>query len=125
RIFVPADKLEAAQQSLTAALQQTTIGNPANEKVRMGSLAGFDQREEVRNQVQKLLASSRIIYGSLDSVQVLDADPAAGAFISPLLLLNEQPMQSWEPHNVEAFGPVSTLMPYSDLEDAIRLSKMG
>lgn len=125
RIFVPADRMEDAWKSLSAAVSQTTIGNPLNEKVRMGSLAGLDQRNEVRAQVQKLLASSRIIYGSLDSVEVIDADPAKGAFISPLILLNEKPFQSSEPHEVEAFGPVSTLMPYKGMEEAIELSKMG
>ena len=125
RIFVPADRMEDAWKSLSAAVSQTTIGNPLNEKVRMGSLAGLDQRNEVRAQVQKLLASSRIIYGSLDSVEVIDADPEKGAFISPLILLNEKPFQSSEPHEVEAFGPVSTLMPYKGMDEAIELSKMG
>ena len=58
----------------------------------MGSLAGLGQREEVISQVNKLLASSSIIYGSLDSVSVIDADAKQGAFISPLLLLNENPL---------------------------------
>jgi oxepin-CoA hydrolase/3-oxo-5,6-dehydrosuberyl-CoA semialdehyde dehydrogenase len=125
RIFVPENKMEDVWKSLNAELAKTTIGNPLNEKVRMGSLAGQGQREEVRTQVQKLLASSQIIYGSLDSVSVIDADPAIGAFLSPVLLLNETPFVSEEPHNIEAFGPVSTIMPYRDIDDAIQLSKKG
>ena len=125
RIFVPADKIEDVQIALGKYLPQTTIGNPLNEKVRMGSLAGESQRAEVKAQVQKLLASSQLIYGSLDSVQVIDADAQKGAFMSPLLLLNENPFQSKEVHEVEAFGPVSTLMPYNHLDDAIQLAKMG
>jgi oxepin-CoA hydrolase / 3-oxo-5,6-dehydrosuberyl-CoA semialdehyde dehydrogenase len=125
RIFVPADKIEDVQIALGKYLSQTTIGNPLNEKVRMGSLAGESQRAEVKAQVQKLLASSQLIYGSLDSVQVIDADAEKGAFMSPLLLLNENPFQSKEVHEVEAFGPVSTLMPYDHVEDAIQLAKMG
>lgn len=125
RIFVPADKIEDVQIALGKYLSQTTIGNPLNEKVRMGSLAGESQRVEVKAQVQKLLASSQLIYGSLDSVQVIDADAQKGAFMSPLLLLNETPFQSKEVHEVEAFGPVSTLMPYDHVEDAIQLAKMG
>jgi oxepin-CoA hydrolase/3-oxo-5,6-dehydrosuberyl-CoA semialdehyde dehydrogenase len=125
RIFVPADKIEDVQIALGKYLSQTTIGNPLNEKVRMGSLAGESQRAEVKAQVQKLLASSQLIYGSLDSVQVIDADAQKGAFMSPLLLLNENPFQSKEVHEVEAFGPVSTLMPYNHLDDAIQLAKMG
>ncbi len=125
RIFVPKNKLDDICTALGKALAQTVIGNPLNEKVRMGSLAGEGQRREVKNQVQKLLASSHIIYGSLDSVEVMDADAVKGAFISPLLLLNEDPFNGREAHEVEAFGPVSTLMPYRDMEAAIELSCMG
>ena len=125
RIFVPANKMEEVWKAINASLSQTVIGNPLNEKVRMGSLAGETQRQEVKEQVRKLLASSQLIYGSLDSVQVVDADPVAGAFMSPLLLLNDQPHTAREPHEIEAFGPVSTIMPYRDAEDAIVLSKKG
>lgn len=125
RIFVPENRMEETWKALAAALDQTSIGNPLNEKVRMGSLAGKDQRAEVRGQVEKLLASSSIIYGSLDSVSLIDADPEKGAFMSPLLLLNENPFQSEEPHNIEAFGPVSTIMPYKNTEEVIELSKKG
>ncbi len=125
RIFVPANKLEDVHIALGKALAQTIIGNPLNEKVRMGSLAGQAQREEVKTRIQKLLASSQIIYGSLDSVEVTDADAQKGAFISPVLLLNENPLNTNEAHEVEAFGPVSTLMPYRNLEEAIILAKKG
>ncbi len=125
RIFVPENKMENTWKAITASLSQTTIGNPLNEKVRMGSLAGLGQRMEVKTQVEKLLASSQIIYGSLDSVEVIDADPNKGAFISPLLLMNEKPLASNEAHEVEAFGPVSTIMPYKNMDEAIELSKKG
>ena len=125
RIFVPEDKMEDVQIALGKALAQTTIGNPLNEKVRMGALAGQTQRNEVKEQVQKLLASSQLIYGSLDSVEVMDADAKNGAFISPLLLCNTNPFNSAAVHEVEAFGPVSTLMPYQHIDDAVTLAKMG
>ena len=125
RIFVPENKMEDVSKALITELSKTVIGNPMNEKVRMGSLAGEGQRQEVRNQVQKLLASSQIIYGSLDSVEVLDADAKEGAFMSPILLLNELPFSAEEPHNVEAFGPVSTIMSYKNIDEAIALSKKG
>src|SRR5688572_18157710 len=105
RIFVPENKMEVVWLALGKTLSQTTIGNPENEKVRMGSLAGLEQREEVLSQVQKLLVSSRIVYGSLDTVELIDADFDKGAFVSPLLLVNEDPFNSNEPHNIEAFGP--------------------
>ncbi len=125
RIFVPENKIDEIRKSISAALSQTLIGNPLNEKVRMGSLAGQDQRREVKQQVQKLLASSQIIYGSLDSVELLDADVLKGAFMSPLLLENLNPFSEDGPHDIEAFGPVSTMMPYKNLDEAIQLSKKG
>ncbi|TXJ24985.1 MAG: phenylacetic acid degradation bifunctional protein PaaZ [Chitinophagaceae bacterium] len=125
RIFVPENKMEDVWKAIASSLSQTVIGNPLNEKVRMGSLAGETQREEVKAQVQKLLASSQLIYGSLDSVNVLDADAAKGAFISPLLLLNEKPFENTAAHEVEAFGPVSTIMPYRGMGEAVALSKKG
>lgn len=125
RIFVPENKVEAVWKDIAKSLSQTTIGNPLNEKVRMGALAGKGQKEEVVNQVKKLLASSQIIYGSLDSIELMDADFNKGSFISPLLLLNEKPFLSKEVHEVEAFGPVSTVMPYKTIEEAIELSKKG
>jgi oxepin-CoA hydrolase / 3-oxo-5,6-dehydrosuberyl-CoA semialdehyde dehydrogenase len=125
RIFIPGNKMDDMRKSINAALAQTLIGNPMNEKVRMGSLAGLEQRKEVKQQVQKLLASSHIIYGSLDSVELLDADIVKGAFISPLLLENDNPFVSEGSHEIEAFGPVSTLMPYKSLDEAVRLSKKG
>ena len=125
RIFVPENKMEDTWKAIASSLNQTTIGNPLNEKVRMGSLAGQGQREEVKQQIQKLLATSQIIYGSLDSVEVIDADAKKGAFISPILLRNERPFTSDEVHEIEVFGPASTIMPYRDLQEAIQLSKKG
>ena len=125
RIFVPENKMEDMWKAIGKALSQITIGNPLNEKVRMGSLAGQTQRNEVREQVQKLLASSQIVYGSLDSVELIDADVFKGAFLSPVLLMNDKPFTSQEAHSVEAFGPVSIIMPYKNLDEAIVLSKMG
>lgn len=125
RIFVPENKLDAVWKAIATALQQTPIGNPLNEKVRMGALAGQTQKTEVREQVSKLLAGSQLVYGSLDSVELIDADPEKGAFLSPLLLLNDQPFQHTASHEIEAFGPVSTLMPYKTMDDAIALSRLG
>jgi oxepin-CoA hydrolase / 3-oxo-5,6-dehydrosuberyl-CoA semialdehyde dehydrogenase len=125
RIFVPENKMEDIWIAIGKSLAQTTIGNPLNDKVRMGALAGLSQREEVKSQIQKLLASSEIVYGSLDSVELIDADNHKGAFISPLLLKNTTPFISEEPHNVEAFGPVSTIMPYKNTDEAIQLANKG
>ena len=125
RIFVPENKMEEVWKAISTALSHTSIGNPENEKVRKGALAGEGQRDEVKSRVQQLLASSSVIYGSLDSVTLVDADAAKGAFMSPVLLLNEHPFTTEEPHTIEAFGPVSTIMPYKDTEEATLLSKKG
>jgi oxepin-CoA hydrolase/3-oxo-5,6-dehydrosuberyl-CoA semialdehyde dehydrogenase len=122
---VPQNLVEDVSIALRKSLAQTVIGNPLNDKVRMGSLASGGQRDEVRTNVQRLLASSQLVYGSLDSVEVMDADAQKGAFLSPLLLLNESPFVSEVVHEVECFGPVSTLMPYKKIEDAITLAKKG
>lgn len=125
RIFVPENKMEDVWKAVSKSLQSTAIGNPLNDKVRMGALAGKSQREEVISQVQKLLASSQIIYGSMDSIELIDADYNKGSFLSPLLLMNERPFESEAVHTVEAFGPVSTIMPYKDADESILLAKKG
>jgi oxepin-CoA hydrolase / 3-oxo-5,6-dehydrosuberyl-CoA semialdehyde dehydrogenase len=125
RIIVPANVLEDAYIALGKALSQTTIGNPQNETVRMGALAGISQRSEVHEQLNKLLTESKIIYGTTDEIEVIEADGKLGAFMSPILLLNENPMQSDTVHNIECFGPVSTIMPYNDLNEACSLVKKG
>jgi oxepin-CoA hydrolase/3-oxo-5,6-dehydrosuberyl-CoA semialdehyde dehydrogenase len=125
RIFVPNNKVDAVVASLSASLSQTVIGNPLNEKVRMGSLAGETQRKEVKEQLQKLLTESTIVYGTPDKFELADADYEKGSFFSPVLLFNDKPFTCKTPHEVEAFGPVSTLMPYKGIEEAIALSKLG
>ena len=97
RIFVPEGKMEDAWKAIASSLQQTTIGNPLNEKVRMGSLAGQDQRQEVRTQVQKLLASSQIIYGSLESVEVIDADAKKRRLHEPVIIEKMKSLLKAEP----------------------------
>jgi len=125
RIFVPESRMEAVWKDIATSLSATTIGDPRNEKVRMGALASTGQRQEVRAQVSRLLASSQLVYGSLEEVELIDADPAKGAFLSPLLLVNDDPANAEDVHDVEAFGPVATVMPYRDMDEAVMLSKKG
>lgn len=125
RIMVPENLIGEAREALGKALSQTPVGNPLNEKVRMGSLAGISQRKEVKKELEKLLASSSIIYGSTETVELLDADAEKGAFMSPILLLNENPFIDNAVHEVEVFGPVSSLMPYRDMDEAIALARRG
>ena len=125
RIMVPQNVLEDVQIALGKRLGSTVIGDPRAEGVRMGALAGKAQREEVKRSLAELMKGSKVVYGNPDSVDVTGADAAKGAFMSPILLLNTDPWKNQVSHNVEAFGPVSTLMPYKDLDDAVALSKLG
>jgi oxepin-CoA hydrolase / 3-oxo-5,6-dehydrosuberyl-CoA semialdehyde dehydrogenase len=125
RIIVPENLVEDVQIALGAMLAKTTIGDPRVEGVRMGSLAGKEQVVEVRDKVEKLLKSSDLVYGNLDQFEVTGADKDKGAFLSPMLLLNKDPFKNLDSHNIEAFGPVSTLMPYKTTDEAVQLAKLG
>lgn len=125
RIIVPEKLVEDVQISLGKALAKTTIGDPDVEGVRMGALAGKEQLEEVTKRVAELAKSSEMVYGSLDKGDATGADWEKGAFISPILFLNQNPLQTEEVHNIEAFGPISTILPYKDMDEAIQISKKG
>ncbi len=125
RIIVPTDRIEEVRIALGKRLAGTTIGDPAVEGVRMGSLAGLGQKQEVLEKIKELSQEQSIIIGNLEQYEVLGADRAKGAFLPPVVFLNEEPFKHTACHNIEAFGPVSTLMPYNDLDEAISLSRMG
>ena len=124
RILVPEKYLSDVQEALVKALGQTAIGDPRNEKVRMGSLAGKAQREDVLAALNELKKESDVVFGN-DAISLIEAEDSKGAFMSPTLLLNDKPFEKLSSHNVEAFGPISTLMPYSTTEEAVAISKLG
>jgi len=125
RIMVPANMVEDVQIALGKRLKGTTIGDPSAEGVRMGPLAGLSQRNEVREKVQQLAQSQEIVIGDLEKFEVVGADKEKGAFLSPIIFFNSDPFNNTDCHNIEAFGPVSTIMPYSNIDEAIELAKMG
>ena len=125
RIMVPENRIEDVQIALGKRLASTIMGDPNVEGVRMGPLASKDQVNEVREKVEQLSKQQEIVYGSLDKFDVKGQDTERGAFFSPILMLNKDPFKYTDCHSVEAFGPVSTLMPYKTTEDAIELAKMG
>lgn len=126
RAIVPEGLIEDVQLALSAQLKKTTIGDPNDERVRMGSLVSRSQLEEVRRRVEELKKASRLVYGDPNEIEgVIGADAEKGAFISPMLFINDDPFKNQETHTVEAFGPVSTLLPYKDLGEAIELANMG
>lgn len=125
RIFVPDALIDEVQSALIKRLASTKVGDPSLEGVRMGALATQLQVERVRENATLLAKSQEMVFGSLDEVQVLGADAKHGAFFSPILFRNNNPFQQTDVHDIECFGPVSTLMPYKSLEDAISLARMG
>lgn len=125
RIMVPENYVEDVRNALSAQLQKTVIGDPNTEGVRMGALAGPEQRTEVREKITELLKEQELIYGDLNAAEVSGADYEKGSFLSPVLMLNNNPFKNVACHEVEAFGPAATILPYKNLDEAIELTKMG
>lgn len=126
RVIVPENLLEEVQLALSARLKKTTIGAPEADGVRMGSLASHEQLKEVLKSAHRLAEESELVYGSFErNFEVLGADVEKGAFMAPMLFLNDQPFQKQQVHHIEAFGPISTLMPYKNIDEAIELANMG
>lgn len=125
RILVPEKLMDEVQNALSARLSKTVIGDPSVEGVRMGALATPSQVLRVKENVELLSKSQSIVYGDMENFDVTGADKNKGAFFSPILFRNEKPLEQTAVHEVEAFGPVSTIMPYKDLEEAARIVEMG
>lgn len=125
RIIVPETLIEDVQSALVKALAQTTIGDPRVEGVKMGALAGKVHQQEVQEKIQQLAKNATILYGSNEVPDILGGNKDLGAFMAPVLMLQMNPFKHKEAHEIEAFGPVSTMMPYSTTEEAIELASMG
>lgn len=125
RILVPVNLVEDVQIALGQRLSTVIIGDPNVEGVRMGALANKGQVKEVSEKVQELSKTQEIVFGNLDDFDVKGADKNKGAFISPILFLNSDPFKYTDCHNIEAFGPVSTIIPYHNIDEAIELARMG
>jgi oxepin-CoA hydrolase/3-oxo-5,6-dehydrosuberyl-CoA semialdehyde dehydrogenase len=125
RIFVPESLVQDVQTALSKELAKTTLGDPQAEGVRMGALVSKGQQEEVRRRLEELTRSSQVVYGDIVQYEVVGAQKDKGAFFPPVLLRNDDPFHNQDTHHIEAFGPISTIMPYRDLDDAITLANMG
>lgn len=125
RIFVPEAQMDAVQEALIAQLSKTTVGDPQVEGVRMGALVGKGQCMDVLDQVAQLEAEAACVFGGTKTTDVVGADSEKGAFLPPMLLRHDRPHEAQAVHDVEAFGPVSTVMPYHDLEEAVALAARG
>jgi oxepin-CoA hydrolase / 3-oxo-5,6-dehydrosuberyl-CoA semialdehyde dehydrogenase len=124
RALVPRTMLDAVCEAVAARLAQVVVGDPARDDVTMGPLVSLEQREEVRHAVRQLASVARIVSGDAERIDPVDGDPARGAFLSPILLAADGAPAS-EPHTVEPFGPVSTVIPYDDAAQAISLAARG
>ncbi|NKZ08091.1 phenylacetic acid degradation bifunctional protein PaaZ [Actinomadura latina] len=124
RALVPAALMDDVTEAVRDRLSAVTVGDPADPDVRMGALATLGQREEVRRSLKALMDAGRVVYGDPEHVDVVGADAERGAFISPILLRADDAARA-EPHEVEAFGPVSTLLPYEGADEAVELAARG
>jgi oxepin-CoA hydrolase / 3-oxo-5,6-dehydrosuberyl-CoA semialdehyde dehydrogenase len=125
RMMVPKHLEDAVAESLIKRLKGTVIGDPQLDGVRMGALVGKSQRDDVLAAIEQLKSGSEVLLGGMDNYQQIGVESDKGAFMAPTLLRCANPLTTTTPHDVEAFGPVSTLMPYDTIEDAIALAKMG
>jgi oxepin-CoA hydrolase/3-oxo-5,6-dehydrosuberyl-CoA semialdehyde dehydrogenase len=125
RAIVPRARLDAVAQALRAKLAALVVGDPALEGVQMGALASREQQRDVAGQVARLARDCETVFGAADGFAPRGERVEAGAFFAPTLLLCARPREVASVHEIEAFGPVATLMPYDDLDDAIDLAARG
>jgi len=125
RILVHEPMIDKVQKALENRLNKTLIGDPSVEGVRMGALATKLQVERVRENVELLMESQEMVYGSLNDFKIVGADRNKGAFFSPILFRNDQPFKKTAVHEIEAFGPVSTIIPYKTTDEAVEIVEMG
>ena len=125
RVIAPRAFTDALVAALGNRLGKTALGDPANEATRMGPLASLDQRREVRERIRELQREAEIVAGDPDAARVSSADAEKGAFLNPVVLYADNPLAKSAIHDVEAFGPVSTVMPYDDLDEAVALARRG
>ncbi len=125
RAIIPRNRVEAVADALKSRLSKTTIGDPAIEGVRMGPLVGRSQVADVWGKLEQLKQSCEVIHGGTEDFAITGGSLETGAFFPTTLLYSDKPMETDVPHGVEAFGPVSTLMAYDDLDQAIAIAKLG
>lgn len=125
RAIVPAKLMDAVATRMQERLRKIVVGNPAIEGVRMGALASHAQQADVAERVTSLLESSDMLFGARDGFEPRGDGVAEGAFFAPTLLLARNPHGEGGVHDIEAFGPVSTLMAYDDIDEALSLAARG
>jgi len=125
RAIVPRKHLDAVAEKIKARLSKVVVGDPSVEGVKMGALASKSQQSDVAERVAMLRQSAELVWGGEVNFSLVGEGVAHGAFFQPTLLLCQNPMSTDTVHDIEAFGPVSTLMPYDSMEEAMALAKRG
>ena len=125
RVIVPETLVDAVGERLRERLAKITVGNPKVEGVRMGALASMEQHRDVSERVELLARGNEVLFSARDGFNPVGDNVASGAFFSPTLLLCRHAMDNDAVHDVEAFGPVSTLMTYRDIDEALELAARG
>ncbi len=125
RVIVPTELVEPVISALSAQLDKITIGDPSREEVRMGALVSKDQVNEVLGRIETLKKTAEVVYDSSERLSPIGKGCENGAFLSPVILLENQPFKNTAVHEIEAFGPVTTIMPYETIREAIELTHLG
>ena len=125
RAIVPRQHLDAVVTRLRARLAKVVVGDPSIEAVRMGALASKAHQSDVAERVAQLSIGNEVVFGARDGFAPQGEGVAQGAFFAPTLLLCSEPLHDGAVHDIEAFGPVSTLMPYDGLDEALALAARG
>ncbi|WP_416138711.1 phenylacetic acid degradation bifunctional protein PaaZ [Halomonas sp. HK25] len=125
RVLVPAEHLDALADTIKGRLSKIVAGDPKEEGVRMGALASSDQLRDVNEAIDRLLETSECVFGKDGSFKPVGQGVDNGAFIAPHLLISRNPLQDGGAHDLEAFGPVATLMPYNGIDEALTLAAKG
>jgi oxepin-CoA hydrolase/3-oxo-5,6-dehydrosuberyl-CoA semialdehyde dehydrogenase len=125
RTLVPEPMVDDVIKAIGKRLDGVKVGDPQVEGIRMGPLVGKQQVSEVRGRVDEIRRVAELVHGDPSHFDIAAGDKEKGAFFPPTLLYNDAPLTTREPHEIEAFGPVSTVMPYRSIDEAVELAKMG
>jgi len=126
RIFVPAGMIDQVQEDLIERFNDVKVGNPMLREVSVGPLATQQQKEDALKGIGQLVEDgATMFFGTPEKPDLVDIDHDNGYFIGPALLRVDQPQEHPSVHDLEVFGPVSTLMPYDDENEAVALVAKG